>query len=84
MIKSGSNFNNIGLIHIYPKTFKAPLVGNQFNFHNQTLAVHSVPDIDLELKKYVDTLMEEYSKFDEVVGYTEVPLEWRFTNIRSE
>lgn len=30
--------------------------------------------IDADLKKYVDNLMQEYSQYDDVIGYTDMPL----------
>ena len=41
-------------------------------------------EVDKQLKNYVDELMQQYKKFDEVVGYTEVELQARFTKIRKE
>lgn len=32
VIKSGSNFNNVGLVKIYPKTHKTPHEGTRFNY----------------------------------------------------
>ena len=40
--------------------------------------------VNEELKKYIDDLMVEYEKYDEVIGYSDIDLEFRFTKIRSE
>lgn len=40
--------------------------------------------IDEELKKYVDTCMEKYMKSDHIIGYCDIPLDTRFTSIRSK
>lgn len=86
VIKSGSNFNNVGLIHLLPKTPKVPGArrGRRWDYDWTIFKVPAASSVDQQLKKYVDDLMEEYSKFDEVIGYTDVDLEMRFTKIRTE
>jgi 5'-nucleotidase len=61
-------------------------VGRHFNFSCQ---IHDIPiasadKIDTELKAIVDLEMEEYMKFDKVVGYADCPLEARFKIIRTQ
>ena len=86
IIKSGSNFNNVGLIKMYLPSKETEHPCNRMNFECK---IYDVPEfettqVDQELKSYVDGLMEEYAKFDQVIGYNEVDLETRFVKIRSQ
>jgi 5'-nucleotidase len=40
--------------------------------------------VDVELKKFVDEMMEEFNKYDEVIGYADVDLETRFVKVRTQ
>lgn len=84
VIKSGSNFNNAGLIKIFAKTQQAQHEGARFNFDWKIHKVTVTETVDQHLRDYVEELMKEYSKYDEVVGYTDVPLETQFVKIRTE
>lgn len=64
----------MGLIKFYPKAHKTSKEGNNFNFQWKISKVTVSEHIDLELKKYVDDLMQEYSQYDDVIGYTDMPL----------
>jgi len=58
VIKSGCNFNNIGLIKIYPKHHLTSHIGNRVNYEWKIEKITSATSVDLELQSYVAGLME--------------------------
>ena len=64
VIKSGTNFNNIGIIHLYPKSHQTEQPGVNYNFEWEILKILNADKVDPVLEKYVDELMDEYSKYD--------------------
>lgn len=84
MIKSGTNFNHVGLVHFYLPQQKTSRLGKRVNYEWKIYSVAEASEVDQELKAYVDELMEEYKQYDEVVSYTDIDLETRFTKIRRE
>jgi 2',3'-cyclic-nucleotide 2'-phosphodiesterase (5'-nucleotidase family) len=54
VIKSGSNFNNVGLIKIYAKTHKAPHEGTRFNYDWKIHKVTVSQEVDQNLQNYVN------------------------------
>ncbi len=57
MIKSGTNFNNVGLIHFYDKIKETQYKGKRFNYEWKIYKVPEAAEVDQELKKYIDDLM---------------------------
>ena len=87
MVKSGSNFRHLSIIEVFEKGVnpEPKYKGRRFDFN---IELKEVPifeeEIDESLKDYVEECMAEYKKFDRLVGFTEVPLETRFSKVRSE
>jgi hypothetical protein len=72
------------LIKIYPKSHQTEHLGARYNYEWKIHRIVVSEFVDQKLHAYVNELMKEYSKYDEVVGYTDVPLETRFVKIRTE
>ena len=83
VIKSGANFNNLGLVHLYAKDQLAvERKGRRVNYQWTIFKIFQAEKVDQQLKRYIDELMAEYKKFDEAVGYSSVALDTRFIKIR--
>lgn len=84
VLTSGTNFYDLSVIDIYPKSEKHSFSCRNFTYELDIIKVLPCEDYDKDLKRFVDEKINDYNKDNErIVAYSDVPLETRFSHIRT-